>query len=228
MADLRHGTPSAYNQKCRCEVCVAGKRERDHDYYLRNRERVKARAIDYYAENREVVRAKSRVYRKANADKIAARKAAAHAANPEPTRKRVKEWQAANPDKVKAAAKRSRVKNREAIRVKSLAYYYRIKAEDPERQRAAARAWAKTPKGRIYHRMAAHRRRGVRADPLAREYAAILLNDPCAYCGEPAVELDHIEPVSVGGAGTWDNLTGACRGCNASKNDRRLLAFVAA
>lgn len=138
------------------------------------------------------------------------------------------EWQKANPEKHKAQRARYREKHRAALRAKGLDRYYRLMVEDPERIRANRRAAAKTPKGVVYNRGARHKRRGAPMDALAREWAAIVLNDPCAYCGEPAVELDHIQPVSLGGDGLWENLSAACRSCNARKNDQSLLQFVAA
>ena len=54
-------------------------------------------------------------------------------------------------------------------------------------------------------------------------YIAALKEDPCAYCGAPAEQLDHIDPRSRGGADAWDNLTPACSDCNATKNDLPLL-----
>jgi hypothetical protein len=48
----------------------------------------------------------------------------------------------------------------------------------------------------------------------------------CQYCGECApdvlLEVDHIDPVSKGGADEMVNLITACRSCNAGKSDRKL------
>lgn len=61
------------------------------------------------------------------------------------------------------------------------------------------------------------------------DYAAVLLADPCAYCGQPQANgLDHIvageagdEPEQV-----WDNVTGACKSCNSSKRAESLLLWI--
>lgn len=46
----------------------------------------------------------------------------------------------------------------------------------------------------------------------------------CGYCGvvfaECDLEIEHILPASRGGPFTWQNLTCACRPCNARKRDR--------
>lgn len=48
----------------------------------------------------------------------------------------------------------------------------------------------------------------------------------CQYCGESApdviLEVDHIDPVSKGGADEMVNYITACRSCNAGKKDRKL------
>ncbi|WP_405000645.1 HNH endonuclease [Kitasatospora cathayae] len=39
----------------------------------------------------------------------------------------------------------------------------------------------------------------------------------CCYCDGPAEVLDHIDPISRGGADAAGNLVPACSACNASK-----------
>lgn len=60
------------------------------------------------------------------------------------------------------------------------------------------------------------------------DYEAILREDPCAYCGATAGEIDHIDPLSLGGSPEWDNLGAACRSCNASKHATPLLKYLLA
>jgi 5-methylcytosine-specific restriction endonuclease McrA len=57
-------------------------------------------------------------------------------------------------------------------------------------------------------------------------YPAILLGDPCSYCGAPCEHIDHIVPLSRGGSGEWDNLTASCAACNMSKGAQSLLTFM--
>jgi 5-methylcytosine-specific restriction endonuclease McrA len=59
-------------------------------------------------------------------------------------------------------------------------------------------------------------------------YPAILLGDPCSYCGASAEHIDHIVPLGRGGSGDWDNLTAACAVCNMSKGAKSLLTFMLA
>jgi 5-methylcytosine-specific restriction endonuclease McrA len=57
-------------------------------------------------------------------------------------------------------------------------------------------------------------------------YLDALRNDPCSYCDGPSASLDHIIATGSGGAGTWDNFTGACFRCNTTKNNASLLGFL--
>ncbi len=142
----------------------------------------------------------------------------------ESNRERARQWRVENPEKSRAATQRWKDANRSKVRALGRAYVAKRQAEDPEGVRAYRRAWAKTDKGRLANRLARHARRGA---PTDREYAEIILLDPCAYCGERGGEIDHITPVSDGGSGDRDNLTPACRRHNAAKNDQRLLTFLA-
>lgn len=49
----------------------------------------------------------------------------------------------------------------------------------------------------------------------------------CAYCNRSAdLEMEHIVPISKGGLHGIDNIVPACHGCNASKRDRSLVAWL--
>lgn len=61
-------------------------------------------------------------------------------------------------------------------------------------------------------------RKSLRFAVLARD------NFTCRYCGAQAphvyLEVDHVEPKSVGGPDTMENLVAACYDCNRGKRDR--------
>jgi hypothetical protein len=46
------------------------------------------------------------------------------------------------------------------------------------------------------------------------------LDGQCVYCGNTAVDKDHIFPHSRGGPDLWDNLVAACKSCNDAKDNR--------
>lgn len=47
----------------------------------------------------------------------------------------------------------------------------------------------------------------------------------CGYCGGDATTVDHIIPRSQGGTHSPDNLTAACKSCNARKKDKPATVF---
>lgn len=52
----------------------------------------------------------------------------------------------------------------------------------------------------------------------------------CPYCSswhKGVPEIDHLLPISRGGTHTMDNLTLACRACNAGKSDKTPEEFAA-
>lgn len=158
----------------------------------------KAASAAYYALNRERVKARANAYYYDNHAEVRAKQSSKKASRTEAER-------------AVAAEKR------------------RAYMEQPEaraKQYARAKKYAQTDAGRLIHKAAAHRRRGVPFTDEALEYVPLLLADPCCYCGSPGGEVDHIVPVIDGGSGDWDNLTAACRSCNGRKWQRELLPFL--
>lgn len=70
------------------------------------------------------------------------------------------------------------------------------------------------------------RRRSAPFDADSREYSNVLMADPCSYHAGPGGTVDHIVPIKAGGDSSWDNLTAACRACNAAKGKKSLLIFM--
>lgn len=100
---------------------------------------------------------------------------------------------------------------------------------DPERvekRRAAQKAYSKTEAYRITQRSAKARRRTVEREGrvTVAEWTAVVtrFRNACAYCGAQNVKLtmDHVVPLSRGGAHTPANVVPACTPCNSAKCDR--------
>lgn len=71
------------------------------------------------------------------------------------------------------------------------------------------------------------RRAAIRiADSETVEYITILRHDPCAYCGGPMKDIDHIVPFKSDGTHNCENLTAACESCNSRKGSKNLLEFL--
>jgi 5-methylcytosine-specific restriction endonuclease McrA len=58
------------------------------------------------------------------------------------------------------------------------------------------------------------------------DYRDALLSEPCAYCGAPSTQIDHIDPRFHGGMDDWTNFAGACRRCNHEKAALSMLGFL--
>lgn len=128
----------------------------------------------------------------------------------------------AKSDELAEHARRYRLDNLEALRAYGRENYRR----NAEAIKGRVREYQKTEKGRLVKRAVGDRRRGVPLTSEGREFAAIIINDPCAYCGESGGTVDHIQAVAAGGDGDWLNLTGACASCNSRKRAMPLLHFL--
>lgn len=124
----------------------------------------------------------------------------------------MRDWTEANKDRVNAQRRARRQSNLEHVRTLN---------------NARNRRWGQTEKGRINAVARQHRRRSRHQGTPNQEWLGILRKDPCSYCNLVGGETDHIVPVASGGTSDWDNFTGACRRCNASKANRSLLVWMA-
>jgi 5-methylcytosine-specific restriction endonuclease McrA len=70
-----------------------------------------------------------------------------------------------------------------------------------------------------------HRRR--RVAPYTRAEVFARWDGQCAYCDAPAEHLDHVQPLSRGGADAAHNLLPACAPCNLSKGAKSLAEWAA-
>lgn len=133
-------------------------------------------------------------------------------------------YREANPQKVKAARARWRERNRQHTRD----YAKEWATRNPERKREKDREWSRS--NPEWKRAYDNHRRALLGGPPSTEsveYIAILRADRCAYCGNEAGHVDHIEPIVSGGANDWPNFTASCKSCNSSKHATPLLIFLA-
>jgi 5-methylcytosine-specific restriction endonuclease McrA len=212
--DYHRRTKSLDGLSHTCKVCANARRARHYETnregaaakakrrYLADPEKRKAASREYWqrqmAERPEVVREKGRLK--------AARLRAAH---PERYRAAALRWQAANPDRVKAASRRTLVKNKPWLRPDRREYKRLWALSNPEKA-AAARARRKA------------RRQNALTVPFTPGQLAQRMSmfDGCWMCGGPWTEIDHVKPLSKGGAHMLSALRPACRSDNAVKSDR--------
>jgi 5-methylcytosine-specific restriction endonuclease McrA len=111
---------------------------------------------------------------------------------------RRKEYKLANRDKERAAKARYRAKHADRERARKA----NSRGEWNARRRARARGAAHFPydRARVFERW----------------------GHMCCYCDAPAEHLDHVRPLSRGGADAEPNLVPACAACNLSKHAKTL------
>ncbi len=196
-----------------------------HAYYLAHKVQKAAAGHAYYVTHKEASHASSLRYQ---------------AAHPGAAVARVHAWEAAHPDQRKAdqAAYRARHRveinakaraNRATNRAKATAREARYRAAHPE-VRAKERLWAKEYTAthpeiiRAQSRLRRARKAKVVTTLTKEQWQTILVayNHKCAYCGKKLKRLtmDHVIPISKGGAHSCDNVVPACRHCNSSKGAR--------
>jgi len=139
-----------------------------------------------------------------------------------------KKWSEDNPDKRKSITNKWRSNNKSLLVL--LARTWNVL--NPERKREINRNWNKNHPKQV--RMMEKKR-----DALERNAPGLGITEKeweqlkadyhylCGYCGKKLpLELDHIIPLSKGGADEIENAIPACRTCNASKSNNPLIIFL--
>lgn len=184
---------------------------------------VKAGVQDNYARNRDSILAKQAEHRRANPDHYRTKNAASYAKHRDKRVARAMErrsdpeyaerarfasevWRRANPELYAESQRRYREEHREecAARLKlwMRANPAAVKAMRSRRE-ARVRGAACVP---------------FTADQLAARVA--FFGGRCWMCRGPYEHLDHVKPISKGGAHMLANLRPACASCNSSKRDK--------
>lgn len=134
----------------------------------------------------------------------------------------VRRYKETNPEAVRESERRSYEKNAE----KRKAYQKKYKAENPEACLERKRLWRRNNPEKV---RAQYRRRRAQKYSAEREpYSEADLNQLwyeqggcCAYCAVPLFayyHVDHVIPLSRGGADRLENLALACPSCNVRKS----------
>jgi len=149
----------------------------------------------------------------------------------------VSAYKAANPDKVKTGAQRHREANKERLSARAARYYQ-------ENSLAIRERMAKNRRENLSEHRERDRVRAIVNNPNRRAHLIGLpgnLSFPqweaiktaygnrCAYCGSKSGKLtiDHVIPISKGGATVAENIVPACAFCNGSKGNREALVLPA-
>jgi len=197
-------------------------------YYWSHREEVLRRAVEYRKNNLEKFRlrhAANHLKHKAKNNAYSARYLAEHR---EAINARKRRYYASNKERILRARAEERINNLDAFRAHGRAKYWK----NPEKGRIACAAYAKKYPEKCVARVAKRRARmaAVRTSEDAATLIFRLKNQAkkirCHWCGRrltsSTLEIDHIIPISKGGAHEADNLCASCKSCNTSKGDRAL------
>jgi 5-methylcytosine-specific restriction endonuclease McrA len=150
----------------------------------------------------EIVRAYARQQYQKRRDKVLAQKREYHAANREDRLAKMRAYYQANREDLLAKAKAWSLAN-------------------PERRAANLRAWQRANPERVNAISQAYRARKLDADHgcVTVDAWGWFYTLDCAYCGQPAAQVDHVHPLSKGGLHCVENLAPACASCNRAKRD---------
>lgn len=179
----------------------------------RCKECVAARSSARYAANHDEIRSAALARYHANRSAVSARRKAARARDPESANARARAYAAANPAIIRAASRKWRQGHASEVRATKRAW---DKANPLSRKLTLARYRTKL--------------RAQRLAPITRAQLTAriaVFGDACAYCGEPWSHLDHVHPISRGGAHCLANLRPACVSCNIRKSNRRWRDWLA-
>ena len=184
-------------------LCRRCKEQRDKKYRQANPGIVSACKRLWYLRNKEREDTKKRKYRAANKLSIA---------------DRVRRYYSNHQNEIVRYQRQYYIDNRSSILERSRVWAM----ENRDRYRATIRA-------------ASLRRRAKLMGASGRGLSSCQIEDIkemnaylCSYCGRRAtrLEMDHVVSLNSGGSHDVDNVTPACRSCNASKSDSPLLVFL--
>lgn len=131
-------------------------------------------------------------------------------------RLRMRSWRARNPERSRQHTRNSYRRNIYARRAAKARYY--LEVVKPNHRTIAGRA-------KVRHQ-SIRRRARLQCVPrtlTVAEWQRIkaAYNHRCAYCVLPLpLEMDHVVPLTKGGAHSKENVVPACKSCNSSKGNR--------
>jgi 5-methylcytosine-specific restriction endonuclease McrA len=218
-----------------CKTCRAAYKRA---YHATNAEKVRARRKAYYASNHEKIRASQQAYRAAHHEEIRVYQQAYRAAHQEELRAYFTAHRAANLEKIRVREQQYAAPHREANKTRMRAYYAEHreevrqkvkawKAANPKKVRAGNKAWEAANPEKVRARRARRRARENNA-PRVERFTVLEIAERdrwvCHLCHKKVTRttwsIDHLTPLSRGGAHTRDNVALAHVLCNATRGNR--------
>lgn len=147
-----------------------------------------------------------------------------------------KKWSKENRDHLNEQSKKWVAQNKEKRKEIVKAY---MEKDKPIKLKAKRTTYAKRVKecrqkqyktNPLIRREIKNRYRVKKLNVVSERYSAKLIfekfNHICAYCSNPATDLDHVIPISRGGPDIESNLVAACKSCNCSKRNKTIEEWI--
>lgn len=178
---------------------------------------------------RECTKAAGRAYKAANSDKVAENNRRWRTENPDAAKASTDAWRARNRERHAESQRKWDAENRDQL----LANRRARRAADPQKYREALAEWKATNPERVRDYQRKRRAAGYGGDigQVDGEQLWAECGGLCALCGSligrdlpwpdpESASLDHIHPLSKGGAHDQDNVQWTHLACNLSKGSR--------
>lgn len=179
-----------------CKSCSS---EYHKEWRASNLEKTQSYSAEWYARNKESVKSRSKQWYIDNIERATQSRAQWSAANRDKVNEYSRRWHAANKEKSNAAVKRWRINNHDRAM---------FHVERRRQRKANAPGNGVSPE----------------------QWAAMLVdfNGTCAYCNTPYDKpiMEHMDPLSTGGAHDISNVVPVCNDCNARKGTLTVLEFL--
>jgi hypothetical protein len=210
-AESWHGKTSGYStHRCQCDPCKEAFRTFRRESYQRNKEAVAQRNKAWKDTNREKVSATTAAWAAENRDRRAAWQRARRAANPEKYNVLARAARQRDPEHLRQYRSEWRDKNRERLRQQNIEW----RAANRERFKATDRLSSQRRRARLQNSLIVPFTNRQLLDRVA------YWGDGCYVCRAPWEAIDHVKPISKGGAHCLANLRPICGYHNNRKSDK--------
>lgn len=216
-------------ERFNCGVCKACSKARGIAWRAANPEKLKAQGAAWREANPERHKAKNAAWFKNNPEKAKAFGVAWRAENAEKNKAKNAAWNKANPDKLREYSKKWAKENPEKVKEQ----YAKWRANNEEYVKERLKVWQQNNPDtvKIYNqnRRALKIANGGTLSKGLEKKLFKLQKGKCACCGHSLGDdyhLDHIMPLSLGGANTDDNMQLLRSLCNLQKHAKHPIDFM--
>lgn len=219
-------------------TCVECIKERNKEFYAQNRDQEKARSLKYKEENKEKCRQARLRWKSTNPDRVRAHAKNHYRRNREEVLTKNKEYRDRNRDRIALSARSKRKADPEKYKIADAAKYikhkHKIQArskiyreKNAERIMDSKRRWMADNPEKV--KAARWRRKSLMKNAEGSfsgediEKLFSLQRGLCACCNcsiSSGYDIDHVNPLSLGGSNNPDNLQLLCPTCNRSKSNK--------